>query len=52
LNDQYNYGLKIAQIGDTYAQKAIATGLTQDKEMSASMQGLTAALSSFLGGRA
>ncbi|CAB4188638.1 hypothetical protein UFOVP1174_54 [uncultured Caudovirales phage] len=52
LNDQYNYGLKIAQIGDTYAQKAIQTGLTQDKEMSASMQGLTAALSSFLGGRA
>jgi hypothetical protein len=51
LNDQYNYGLKIAQIGDTYAQKAITTGLTQDKEMSASMQGLTTAMSGFLGGR-
>jgi hypothetical protein len=52
LNDQYNYGLKIAQIGDSYAQKAIATGLTQDREMSVSMQGLSAALASFLGGRA
>ena len=52
LNDQYNYGLRIAQIGDSYAQKAIATGLTQDREMSASMQGLSAALASFLGGRA
>jgi len=51
LNDQYNYGLKIAQIGDSYAQRAIATGLTQDKEMSASMQGLTTAMSGFLGGR-
>ena len=52
LNDQYNYGLKIAQIGDSYAQRAIATGLTQDKEMSTAMQGLTSALGGFMGSKA
>ena len=49
LNDQYNYGLKIAQIGDSYAQKAIATGLTQDANVSAAMKGLTSALGGFMG---
>jgi hypothetical protein len=49
LNDQYNYGLKIAQIGDTYAQKAITTGLTQDANVSTAMKGLTGALGGFVG---
>jgi len=49
LDQQYNYGLKVAQIGDTYAQKAIQTGLTQDKELVALMQGLTGAFGGFLG---
>lgn len=49
LDQQYNYGLKVAQIGDSYAQKAIQTGLTQDKELVALMQGLTGAFGGFLG---
>jgi len=49
LDNQYNYGLRVAQIGDTYAQRAIQVGLTQDREMAAMMQGLTGALSGFLG---
>ena len=49
LNDQYNYGLRIAQIGDSYAQKAIAIGLTQDANVSAAMKGLTSALGGFMG---
>ena len=52
LNDQYNYGLKIAQIGDTYAQKAIQTGLTQDANVSTAMKGLTGALGGFVGAQA
>jgi hypothetical protein len=44
LDNQYNYGLKIAQVGDQYAQRAIQTGLTQDKDIAALMTGLTAAL--------
>ena len=52
LNDQYNYGLKIAQIGDTYAQKAITTGLTQDANVSTAMKGLTGALGGFVGAQA
>jgi hypothetical protein len=49
LDQQYNYGLKVAQIGDSYAQKAIQTGLTQDKELVALMQGLTGAFGGFMG---
>lgn len=49
LDNQYNYGLRVAQIGDTYAQRAIQVGLTQDREMAAMMQGLTGALGGFLG---
>ena len=49
LDQQYNYGLKVAQIGDAYAQKAIQTGLTQDKELVALMQGLTGAFGGFMG---
>lgn len=49
LDNQYNYGLKIAQIGDAYVNRAIQVGLTQDREMSSMMQGLTGALAGFLG---
>lgn len=49
LDNQYNYGLKIAQIGDQYAQRAIQTGLTQDKDIAALMTGLTAALGGWAG---
>lgn len=49
LDNQYNYGLKIAQIGDQYAQRAIQTGLTQDRDITALMQGLTAAMGGWAG---
>lgn len=49
LDNQYNYGLKIAQIGDQYAQRAVQTGLTQDKDIAALMTGLTTALSGWAG---
>jgi len=49
LDQQYNYGLKVAQIGDAYASKAIQVGLTQDKELVALMQGLTGAFGGFMG---
>ena len=51
LDTQYNYGLKIAQIGDSYAANAIRLGLTQDREMATLMGGLTSAAGSFIGGQ-
>jgi len=51
LDTQYNYGLKIAQIGDSYAANAIRLGLTQDKEMASMMGGFTSAAGAFLGGQ-
>jgi hypothetical protein len=38
LQTQYNYGLKIAQIGDNISLGAIQTGLQMDKELNASTQ--------------
>jgi hypothetical protein len=49
LDTQYNYGLKIAQIGDSYAANAIRTGLTQDAGVSSSMKAYTAALAAMYG---
>lgn len=49
LDNQYNYGLKVAQIGDTYASRAIQTGLTQDREIASMMQNLSRALGGFAG---
>jgi hypothetical protein len=49
LDNQYNYGLKVAQIGDTYASRAIQTGLTQDREIASLMQNLSRALGGFVG---
>ena len=49
LDNQYNYGLKIAQIGDAYASRAIQTGLTQDREIASMMQNLSRALGGFAG---
>jgi hypothetical protein len=50
LDTQYNYGLKIAQIGDSYAANAIKTGLTADQEMARMMQNITATLGAVYGG--
>jgi len=50
LDQQYNYGLKVAQIGDSYAANAIKTGLTADQEMAKMMQNITATLGAVYGG--
>jgi hypothetical protein len=47
LQDQYNYGLKVAQIGDSYAANAIKVGLTQDQAVAQAMRGLAANLGQF-----
>jgi hypothetical protein len=52
LDNQYNYGLKVAQIGDQYAARAIQTGLTQDREIASMMQNLSRALGGFAGSQA
>jgi len=49
LDQQYNYGLKVAQIGDSYAANAIRTGLTQDQEMVRLMSNLAGTLGSVYG---
>lgn len=49
LDNQYNYGLRVAQIGDQYAARAIQTGLTQDREIASMMQNLSRALGGFAG---
>ena len=49
LDQQYNYGLKVAQIGDSYVANAIRTGLTQDASISKSMTSLGSALTGFYG---
>jgi hypothetical protein len=50
LDQQYNYGLKVAQIGDAYAANAIRTGLTADQEMAKLMANITGTLGATLGG--
>lgn len=47
LQDQYNYGLKIATLGDQYAANAIRVGLTQDQAVAQAMRGLTGSLGQF-----
>ena len=49
LDTQYNAGLRIAQIGDEYALRAIQTGLTQDRAASAAMKAFSGALTGFMG---
>jgi hypothetical protein len=49
LDTQYNAGLRIAQIGDQYAFRAIQTGLSQDKSASAAMKAFSGALAGFMG---
>lgn len=41
LDQQYKYGLQVAQIGDQYAARAIQQGLTGDQQMAQLMAGLT-----------
>ena len=50
LDQQYKYGLQVAQIGDQYAARAITQGLTGDQQMAQLMMNLTGNLSSLLGG--
>lgn len=50
LDQQYKYGLQVAQIGDQYAARAITQGLTGDQQMAQLMMSLTGNLSSLLGG--
>lgn len=50
LQDQYNYGLKVAQLGDQYAANAIKVGLTQDQAVSQAMRGLATNLGEFAAG--
>jgi len=49
LDQQYNYGLKVAQIGDSYAAQAVKVGLTQDAGVSSSMRAFGGALAGFYG---
>ena len=49
LDQQYNYGLKVAQIGDSYAANAIRTGLTQDQEMARMMANLASTVGNVYG---
>jgi hypothetical protein len=49
LDQQYNYGLKVAQIGDSYAAQAIRAGLTQDQEMARMMANLAGTVGSVFG---
>lgn len=49
LDQQYNYGLKVAQIGDAYAAQAIRTGLTQDQEMARMMANLASTVGNVYG---
>lgn len=49
LQQQYQYGLQVASIGDQYAARAVQTGLTQDAEMAKLMQQLALSLGGVLG---
>jgi hypothetical protein len=49
LEQQYNYGLKVASIGDQYAARAVSAGLTQDQEMAKLMQNMAASISGMFG---
>lgn len=50
LNNQYNYGLQIAQIGDQIALGAIRTGLQLDQQLSQATNALYANLAQFAAG--
>jgi hypothetical protein len=50
LDQQYKYGLQMAQIGDQYVARAITQGLTGDQQMAQLMMSLTGNLSSLIGG--
>lgn len=49
LDQQFTYGLKVAQIGDQYVSKAISQGLTSDREITQLMAGLTGAIGNLFG---
>lgn len=49
LEQQFTYGLKVAQIGDQYVSRAISQGLTGDREMTQLMAGLTGAIGNLFG---
>ena len=49
LDQQFTYGLKIAQIGDQYVSRAISQGLTGDREMTQLMAGLTGSIGNLFG---
>jgi len=49
LDQQYKYGLQVAQIGDQYAARAITQGLTGDQQMAQLMASLTGSLGQLFG---
>jgi hypothetical protein len=49
LDQQYKYGLQVAQIGDQYAARAIQQGLTGDQQMAQLMASLTNSISGLFG---
>ena len=49
LQQQYQYGLQVASIGDQYAARAVQTGLTQDAEMAKLMQQLAGSIGGIFG---
>jgi len=50
LQNQYNYGLQVAQIGDQYAVGAIRTGLQLDQNLQAATQQFYTNLAAIAGG--
>ena len=50
LQNQYNYGLQVAQIGDQYAAGAIRTGLQMDQNLQAATQQFYTNLAALAGG--
>lgn len=52
LQNQYNYGLQVAQIGDQYAMGAIKTGMQLDQQLQQATQQFYANLLAFAGGGA
>ena len=50
LNNQYTYGLQVAQIGDAIATGAIKQGLTMDQQLNTSTQNFYTNLAAIAGG--
>jgi hypothetical protein len=50
LDNQYKYGLQVAQIGDNIAIGAIRTGMQMDRELQKATLGFYAALAPFAAG--